>query len=86
MRFPCLFLACTTVTSTDDNGETTTEGLLMSPCFSVLPLGSNPTVSNPRLVGFESGWLVSNPVGLVVNPGVKFLAPVPVCVTEGAST
>ena len=51
-------------------------------------------VSNPvswfriRLVGFESGWLVGfePTVGLVVNPGLKFLAPVPVCVTEGAST
>ena len=93
VRFPCLFLACTTVTSTDDHRETTTEGLLMSLCFLLV---------RTRLVG----WLVSNPVGwfesvgwfriqlvgfepavgLVVNPGVKFLAPVRVCVTVGAST
>ena len=70
------------------------EALLMSPCVGWF-VGSNPVGwFRNRLVGFEPGWLVSNLVGwfrtrLVgsgSNPGLKFLASVPVCVTEGAST
>ena len=65
----------------DNHGRSIDVSVLLCASSRFEPHGFEPTVG-----WFESGWLVSNPVGLVVNPGVKFLAPVPVCVTVGAST